>query len=171
MKLYCKILVVLILSTTNFCCFKHKNDKSETSKLMNFSGPPSIIYKTKKDYFDKVPVTLSKDKNSITSYPTPKDIYYKGKLALPTILKDGFLLDNRGINVNSAFLSISYDEYSRLASAPSLQELFSLIIDNDPFEAFYNCGNKYQFKNLVEEINVMITNNQLVKCKCFVNCP
>src|SRR5580693_4313855 len=77
-----------------------------TAKLsaVNYASPSAVIYKTKGDYSKNVPVTLSDDKSKIVSYPAVQDIYYKGALAYPTPLAKGYWLDNRGINVNSAFL-------------------------------------------------------------------
>lgn len=36
-------------------------------------GPQALIYKTKKDYTNLVPVLLSDDKTEIVSYPNPRD--------------------------------------------------------------------------------------------------
>ena len=86
------------------------------------TGPAAIIYKTKADYSKNVPVTLSDDKLHVVSYPAPQDVYFHGELAYPTQLAKGFLLDNRGISVNSAFISLTYEEYSKLPAAPDPEE-------------------------------------------------
>ena len=78
------------------------------------------IYKTKGDYSRYVPVELTDDKTRISSFPDVKDVYLDGKLAMPTALTGGYLLDNRGIGPNVAFLSITYEEYSRIEEDPDL---------------------------------------------------
>lgn len=95
--------------------------------------PKAVIYKTRKDYSNLVPITLDASKTKILSYPAPTDLAN----ARPTQLTGGYLLDNRGIGVNSVFTKYTYDEYSALPSAPSTDELLASIVDYDPFEAIY----------------------------------
>jgi hypothetical protein len=158
------ILTSLIISCSNSSKVNHSK-KTETDSIMtgkrDAAGPPAIIYKTTTDYYDRVSVTLSVDKTEIVSYPGIKDVYYKGELAYPTKLNDGFLLDNRGIDVNSAFLKMTYEEYSKLDATPSKEELFELIIDKDPFTEMYHCGSKYKYKDLVNELNDLIAGKKL----------
>ena len=130
---------------------------------IDYSGAPTIVYKTKHDYAMNVPVTLSADRSKIVSYPSVADIYYKGELAYPYKLENGYLLDNRGINENSAFLKYTYEEYSKLKEIPVLSVLYISIIDKDPFIEIYNCGNRYRFKNEIEELNELIKNDNLKK--------
>lgn len=129
------------------------------------SGPPCIIYKTKSDFDKFVPVVLNDEKSKIISYPAISDIYYKGKFAYPTKLSDGFLLDNRGIDKNVAFLNLTYEEYSKLTKTPTSGELIEMIFADDPLIEMYNCGSKYKFKNLLEDIDKLIKNNELNKCR------
>ena len=126
--------------------------------------PHTIIYKTKKNYHLYVPITLSKDKKSILSYPAPKDIYYQGKLAYPTALKNAYLLDNRGINKNVAFLSYTYEQYSQLKEVPPMDTLWAKILDKDPLLEMYDCGSKYQYKDELSELNKII-DAQFKNCK------
>jgi hypothetical protein len=136
---------------------------NEMAGKQGMGSPPVIVYQTKADYFDKVPVTLSEDKSEVISYPGVKDVFYKGELAYPTRLNDGYLLDNRGIDANSAFLKLTYEEYSRLETTPTKAELFDMIIDKDPFTKMYQCGNKYQYKDIVAELNALIDTKKLKK--------
>jgi len=128
-------------------------------------GPPTIVYKTKADYFNNVPVLLSNDKQTIIAYPDPKDLTLDNKLCLPTQLEKGYLLDNRGISVNVGFLNISYLEYSRLATSPSLNELRKLLLDTNPLVELYDLGLSYNYKDRKEEINQIIRRNQLINFK------
>jgi len=145
-----KVLVFIgLLFLILHSCSSIKNKKQEKdvastkqdSLQLDFrSGPPTIIYKTKDDYAEYVPVSLSEDKTTIVSFPHPRDLYYKGELAMPTELSDGFLLDNRGIDTNVAFLSIKYQDYSKMKTAPQPDSLITKILDSDPLLEFYNCG-------------------------------
>jgi len=92
-----------------------------------------------------------------------------GKYSYPTQLEKGYLLDNRGINNNVAFLNMTYEEYSKLETVSSLDKLFSIIIDKDPLVEIYNCGNKYTFKNVISDLNKLISNNELKRCKCLTD--
>jgi hypothetical protein len=154
----------LILSCSNSAKVndsKNNNTESEMSGKKEMAGPPVIVYRTKADFFDKVPVTLSEDKSEIISYPGVKDIYYNGEFSYPTKLSNGYLLDNRGIDPNSAFLNLTYEEYSILESTPTKSELYSLILEKDPFVEMYNCGNKYKYKDIIQELNALIDGNKL----------
>lgn len=157
-------------------CSSVKNNKitmeaKETDKdkvILNFkAGPPTIIYKTKEDYSKFVPVILSEDKSKIISYPHPSDIIVNDVFSYPTELEKGYLLDNRGININVAFLNLTYEEYSKLETAPLLEKLFSMILDKNPLVEIYNCGNRYTFKNEISDLNKLINNNELMRCKCL----
>ena len=110
------------------------------------AGPRCIVYKTKADYSQLVPVILSFDKSKVVSYPDVKDIYYNGKLAYPTQLIDGYLLDNRGIGSEVAFLKLNYEEYSRLIVTPHAEDLLKMIIDKDPLTEMYECGHIHTFR-------------------------
>ncbi len=117
---------------------------------------PVIVYKTKADYSNYVPVMLSEDKSLIVSYPSLGDIFYEGRLAVPTKLRDGYLLDNRGITYNSGFLDMTYLEYSELPDTPSPSELNKRLLDRDPFLEIWLCGDRESLKDPVAELNEMI---------------
>ena len=117
------------------------------------AGPPVVIYKTKRDYSRNVPVTLNADGTKIVSYPAVSDVR---SLPYPTPLADGYLLDNRGIGQHVAFLSYTYEEYAALPKTPTSDELFEKIIDKNPLLEIHFCGNRYQYKHLVDELNAQI---------------
>ena len=119
----------------------------------------TIIYKTIKDYSDFVPVIMNAEKTEILSYPAPADLFYNGKLAKPTSLKNGYLLDNRGITENIAFLSYTYETYSKFKQAPPAEELLLKIIDKNPLLEMYYCGSRNQFTNEIYELNYLMNNN------------
>lgn len=167
------VLVIFIISvlassckTSNNSGSKDKQGKETPAVGVQVSSPPIIIYKTKKDYYDKVPVILNAGGTEITSYPAPGDVYYKGKLAYPGKLADGFLLDNRGIGPNVAFTDITYEAYSKLMSSPDPKTfLFSRIADKDPLLEMYDCGKKPNNKDVVDYLNGIITSGDLSRCK------
>jgi hypothetical protein len=144
-------------------------DSAEVNFAPRFAtGPPAIVYKTKGDYFNLVPVFLSDDKSEIISYPDPADMKTGNDYPLPMRLHGGYLLDNRGIGINVAFLKMTYGEYAKLEHAPSLSELKSLIIDNDPLTELCDCGNKTAFSDIAAQLNAMIDGNTLrSRCKAL----
>jgi hypothetical protein len=124
-------------------------------------GPHIYIYKTKSDYNNKVPITLSEDKQKVMSYPDPSDIVIADSYRQPTILKKGYLLDNIGIGKNTAFLKLSFEEYSKLKVAPSSEDLLKLVLEKDPFIEMYDCGLESAFTDKVEQLNLIIKANKL----------
>jgi hypothetical protein len=161
-------LWILFLSTIIISCSSSKVNQTKQTESMNEkttvktkAGPQTIVYKTKEDYYNNVPVILSADKSEIVSYPGIKDIYFKGELAYPTKLNDGYLLDNRGIDINVGFLKYTYEQYSALEKTPTPEELLSNILDEDPITEMYNCGSKFDFKDAVNELNEAIDNHKL----------
>jgi len=126
--------------------------------------PPCIIYKTKADYSKQVPVGMSEDKKSIVSYPDVKDVMINGSYPYPLPLEDGFLLDNKGIGPDVAFLDYTYEAYSRLPKTPDAAELMKHILVKNPLTAMYRCGSKSQYRNIEAELNVII-HSGLKGCK------
>jgi hypothetical protein len=125
-----------------------------------------MVYKINPTYYDKVPVILSEDKNKIVSYPHPKDLKSGEELLLPDLLEDGYFLDHKGIQKNTAFLSYTYEEYSKLSGPPSLQELMRKILDKDPFTELCDCGSRKGFDDIKSQVNQLIRQKSLRKvCK------
>lgn len=122
---------------------------------------PVIVYKTKADYSQHVPVGLSADKMNIVSYPAPGDVYYGGDLAYPVALEQGYLLDKRGIDENAAFTKWTYYEYSRLTKTPTQAEIKNMLLEVDPFIEIYQCGNLNDFENLIDDLNRTIRKGKL----------
>ncbi len=129
--------------------------------------PHIIVYKTKKDYRNRVPVTLSADKKQVVSYPDQGDLKTGGASALPVLLHKGFLLDRRGVGIHSAFTHYTYKEYGLLKELPSPDEFMSRIADKDPMVAVYDCGvMKNPDTATVRQLNTWIDQKALgQKCK------
>ena len=161
---------IVILSMAIFTIFGCKSQ--QLNNKVSVTEPPVkeqfvaalsriVIYKTTKDYKYNVPVILSDDKTRIVSYPHPSDLIFDNRLALPSALNKGYLLDNRGIQKNVAFLKYTYEEYSKLKDVPALQELYSDIINKDPLTELWNCGTKASFTDLQKQLNESIDKNLL----------
>ncbi len=132
-------------------------------------GPPALVYKTKKDYYNLVPVLLSDDKTEVIAYPHSNDLKTGSSYLLPTSLNNGYLLDNRGIGKNVAFLKLTYQEYAELKEAPTVEELYTYIIDIEPLKELFDCGNKAAFTNIEEQLNSIIDKNKLPQtCKIIL---
>lgn len=143
------------------------NQKSpENLDPKSAAGAPVMVYKTKGDFRNLVPVMLSDDGKRIVSYPDPKDIKTENGYQTPTELHKGYLLDNRGITPTVAFLKYSYEEYAALTSLPTLAEMYGAIQVKNPLTELYDCGSQTVRKNRADEINELIDKGELrSKCK------
>lgn len=122
---------------------------------------PLTIYKVEEKYFDKVAIQLSNDGNQILSYPSPIDIRRHEQLPYPTRLNEGYLLDNVGnISQQTAFLSMSYEEYATLDKAPSLADMKRMIVGKGVKE-IYICRHIERNENLKSKINQLIAEQSL----------
>ena len=133
--------------------------------------PGAIVYKTRADYDSLIPVDLYPDKIRISSSPDPTDLIFSsaGALRTPSPLHQGYLLDNKGISLNTAFVNISYVEYAKLDQSPSPEELFRMVVDADPFVEMYECGRIRGFmsqEEAIAKLNAMIDDGKLAElCK------
>lgn len=125
-------------------------------QAVGVSSPIVYIYKMKKDYSQLVPVLMDESRTRIVSYPAPTDLKTNGKLAYPTPLDNGYWLDNRGISPNAVFLSYTYEEYSQLKEAPTMEEMEARIVDRHPFVFIQACGRRADYKDIVKELNEYI---------------
>jgi len=132
---------------------------------IGIATPPVIIYKTKNDYSKNVPVILSEDKSKVISFPAQRDIKKGDDFAYPTPLADGYLLDNRGINQNAAFLKFTYLDYYNMDNVPDAARLMNYILDKEPFTEIYQCGRRGDYKNAEEELNLKIKQGKLKEFK------
>ena len=164
MKTKFLFLIPLILSV--FGCKTKKQMTDNNGFTPSYKpGPPTIVYKTKKDYYDKVPVILNDEKTKIVAYFSPKDFIRNGKVVYPTKLENGYLLDNIGITKNVAFTSFTIETYTKSMRPITVKQLYNNIIDKDPLLEMYDCGNRNTIKDPVNTINNLIKNSQLTRCK------
>jgi hypothetical protein len=81
-------------------------------------------------------------------------------------LGKGYLLDNRGIGLNVAYLSMTYEQYAALEEAPSMETLEASIIDRDPLVELCECARRTEFKDPAKEISAWVEAGELEKhCK------
>jgi hypothetical protein len=155
---------IMILTLFSFiACNTNSNKLVEP----DFSaGPPAIVYKTTQNFDALVPVQLSTDQASIIAFPHPTDLKKAEQLTYPTQLESGYLLDNRGIDVNTKFLDMTYEDYAALKEPPKADSLLYYLIDQAPFLEIYNCGNRHHFQDIELEINQLFLHKELKKrCK------
>lgn len=119
--------------------------------------PRVVVYKTKADYSNLVPINMNDAKTEIVSYPDPVDVK-AGKR--PTTLNDGYLLDNFGISKNVAYLDYTYEQYAALTQVPDMATLLQHIIERNPLTAYYVSNEDYSRTDgrNVENLNNTIAN-------------
>ncbi len=148
-------------------CKSGKNTHKETFVPQYTPGPKALVYKTRADYYKLVPVVLSDDKSTIVQYPHPADVMVDDQYMYPTKMQQGYLLDNRGIAANVAFLKYTYEEYAALPEAPDPEELYKYILDKEPLLEMCNCGNKTAFTDIDKQLNDLI-NHKKLRATCEV---
>ena len=154
-----KLLQIMIVISLFVSCKTNKEISKDTNSMIKSTistGQQAVVYKTTADLMDYVPVIMNAERTKIVSYPAPSDLFYEGKLAKPTALKDGYLLDNRGITENVVFLNYAYEAYSKLKKAPAMSEMLKNIKEKYPLKELIYCGSRYQFKDEVKELNALI---------------
>jgi hypothetical protein len=146
---------------------KHKvKVKARVPALARPAG--TLIYQTKADYRQLVPVLLSADGQQIVAYPAPSDVRGPGNsYPQPQPLSQGYLLDQRGIGPNVGFLKLTYAEYARLTNPPPLAAMQTMLVDRDPLVALCDCGPRSRFAaDPRPELNRLISRGQLAtRCK------
>jgi hypothetical protein len=125
--------------------------------------PEALVYKTRGNYKNLVPVVLSPDRKRVVSYPGSGDLKTGGEYAIPISLHHKYLLDRRGVGWHTAFLKLTYEEYGKLAEIPSPEELYKMIVDKNPLTELYDCGRREPYANLVHKLNVVIDEGKLAK--------
>lgn len=143
-------------------------DRIGAGRPIAASLAPIIIYKTRGDYRELVPIQLSADGSTVVSYPSRYDLGEPGAFSTPLLLDAGYLVDRRGVGPHSAFLKLTYDEYYALPNDPSITELLGWVIDREPFtflavcdRSYFTTKSKEEFERYIAEgmpgANVLIT--------------
>ncbi|MDX9749623.1 MAG: hypothetical protein RBT71_00890 [Flavobacteriales bacterium] len=160
-------LVIYVLAGLMTACAGRKPGENHAAKATTVAATaPAFVYRTQADRRDHVPVLLSADRTAIVSYPHPRDLRTSEGFPLPTDLGKGWLLDNRGIGPNVAFLRHTYAEYAALEAPPSLAELEAAIMDRDPLRDFCDCGKRSTYTDIADELRQIVARNALTtRCK------
>jgi hypothetical protein len=162
---------MIFVSTMAMSCCTHKEVPATTTNEptgtnVEAPGPHAVVYRTRVDVGDAVPIALSADGKEIVSYPHPLDLVKDGVLMVPTPLENGYLLDNRGIGPNAAFLTWSYADYAALDKAPSLDELYEAIDTRNPFLEIWDCGVRHMYSDPAKELGQLVSEGKLrSRCK------
>ena len=128
--------------------------------------PHVLIYKTKRDYRNLVPVVLSPDKKQVESYPAPADLPTGSATVLPVLLHKGYLLDKIGIGTNTAYTQYTYAAYRNLKELPPPSILVKKLKDKNPLTELYDCGPRNSSNGTVKQLNMIIDSGQLsTKCR------
>lgn len=151
-----KLVLIFLITVVLGCQPTKKTQIQSTSDIA--ATAPFIIYKTRADYSNLVPVMMDSSKTIIVAYPAPSDLGNESGLLLPLGLTDGYLLDNKGIGLNVAFTSYTYKEYILFEQAPDLGLLTQKIIDRDPLLEIYDCRNCSSIRGNLIKINRLIQN-------------
>lgn len=61
-----------------------------------------------------------------------------------------------------AFLKYTYEEYSKMKRAPSIEELNEAIIDKNPLTDFQTLGKRNEYSDVVKEVNEWIEKNKTI---------
>ncbi len=138
-------------------CNPMNNFQKKTSPFSLNSKPisqlaPIILYKTKNNYNNLVPITLSQN-GDIMSYPSRYDLGSPQLFSYPIELKDGYLWDLRGVSMHSVFLDLSYEEYYNLPKDPSIEFLRKHIKHKNPFVFLAICDRSSIGEVSIESLN------------------
>lgn len=144
-----------------FLIFCAKVATSQVSSAL----PHVVVYKAQPKYRNLVPVELSSDKKTVESYPGPGDVKIGSGFPRPVSLHGGYWLDKIGVGLHTAYIRLSYEQYSKLTVAPTAEELYKMIVVKSPMTELYDCGVRDGYNNSVKRLNGLIDKKQLKK-KC-----
>lgn len=156
-----KLLFISAIFITLISCKTAQNQPpAPTNRLTESSiggeSPQVVVYKTISDFSNYVPVIMNPEKNKIISYPAPADLVKDGLIIRPVQLKQGYLLDQRGINENVAYLNITLDDYTQSTRLPSPEYMLTMILEKNPLAELWYCGKESNFRNKPGELNKLI---------------
>ena len=144
-----KILIMSMLFCFCASCGIHMQDAGSATE-------PVVVFKTKKDYRDKVSVQLSPDGKTITAYPGPSDVLFQK----PLELADGYLLKRM---IGDVFLSLTIEAYADTSHIYTVEDLLALVIDREPYLEMYDCS--CCTSPDTASINLLIREKKLKKCR------
>ena len=135
MKTLLAISGSLLMAATLFSCSQKSTQMTVTvpsatvtpspgpQREMNFI-PKATAFQMSGDYADHVAITLGND-GKLLYYPDPSDIRETSK---PVDLGNGWWLNRQGLGPNSVFTKYTFEQYAKLKTCPTQQELIESII-------------------------------------------
>lgn len=155
--------ILIFLTVTNGCKSSHKLTQPQAEQF-SMKPAPVVIYKTKADFDQLVPIAVAGEPPRLISYPHPTDLKFSdGSYRYPLHLKEGYLLDRKGVGPQTVFLRLTYEDYC--AQPPDPSTLLTLIAEADPMEEIWHCHLPYRQDALVDTLNHLIT-SQLLNRRC-----
>lgn len=135
-------IILLTFVSSGLLFFSCEKDNGEQEL-----PPPPCVFKFKegKDYLNNVYVCLDEKKTSIIGYPTYEGLQRDTATDFIDIYKNYFFVHQGKINcdTNTAYLSITIDEYEHIDDTITIDYMEKLIIDKDPFAEYYVDENNY----------------------------
>lgn len=172
-----RVISIFLIATAFYSCKTAVKQNTQTVEVTEIKQEPltprkaserAILYRTKGNYYNLVPVELSEDKKSIVSFPDPKNLAIESGYPMPMPFSNNYLLDFAGIGLNVAYLKLTYEEYSKLEKMPNASELYELIKDKDPLYEMCDCGLKSDFSEpIFISMNNMIDSG-FVRTRCKI---
>lgn len=160
------LVLIALASIVIFACKSAQTPQKNDNANQMTPFPGHIIYKTKANFDNLVPVGLSENKKDVVSLPAPSDLLKDNELRTPIKLHKGYLLDLRGIGPNTAFIKTSYQEYVKKSQPMSSPDILKDLKEVDPFTEMFRCKYQGNKSELVEWLNKLIDDGQL-ESKCI----
>lgn len=126
------IVIILLGSSALFYSCEKAKDVDTTIQIYKFN--------VGQDYSNNVPVELSVDKTKITSNSSELNERW------PVKLISGYYM-NGSMGVNSGYLSLTVEEYNSYDIIPSVDSLFKLLVEKDPYLEYYQRNDDGTFNN------------------------
>ena len=155
-------LVILLLTIVLISSCKTRREEPLAAHVnhadITHFRPDSVllIYKTRADYSQFVPVRMNAQRTEIIEVPHPSDFIHRGRLAFPVALNQGYWIDNQGITPDVAYLRFTIENYSKLDEPLSVEIMSRYILDAYPFLEMYQCGYRNEYKDIFREVNVLV---------------
>jgi hypothetical protein len=161
-----RLLTIIVATLIVSGCKQTSETHRQIPETNSMLPKPVIVYKTKKNYQNLVPIGLNQEKTQVVHYPHPADLKAGDSFRYPVSLENGYMLDRKGISPSVAFLKLTYAAYSEMRPSPSPAELFDMIEDSDPLTECYDCRIPLQGREDTARLNEIIRGGQLEKlCK------
>lgn len=135
---------IILLTIVSFTLLLFSCEKNNGKQALE---PPPCVFKFKegRDYPNLVYVCLNDEKTHIIGYSTYNDIKWDTISDIIDIYKNYYFAPQGGIicDINTAYLSITIDEYEHIDDTITIDYMEKLIIDKDPFAEYYVDENNY----------------------------